>query len=210
MSTPYDREFRFTTTGTDEIVELDYPGRCEITKITAVRDGGGAIDFDFYNRKFDSDALPIYEIIEQIGGEFDGKTKLRFLAEVGVTRPGDQIAVAGTSVAPYNTTHRVEHVSDDKKEIITDQTFSARALGGTLTLAISAADQELYRVMANISAASPVISIPPATGDSILFVNKDPLGNNNIGTKRKIYLKVAAADTYRVAITSLLGVAGEG
>jgi len=210
MSTPYERDFRVTTVGTDEIVELDFPGRCELTRINILREGGGAIDADFFNRKFTSAAKPIINIVEQIGGALDGKTLLRFAAEFGVARPGDQIAVAASSVAGYNVTHRVEKVSDDKKEVVTDQSFTAEGMGGTATLAVAAADQELYRVLPNIAGASPQSIIPPATGDSIFYVNRDPLANSNIGIKRKVYLMLNAAATYRVNLTAQLSVAGEG
>jgi hypothetical protein len=210
MSTPYDREDRVITSGTDEIVEFDYPGRCEITRINVVREGGGAIDLDFFNRKFTSDAKTIRHISKVSGGPFDGKTRLHFFAEFGVSRPGDQIAVAGNSVAGYNVTHRVEKVSDDKLEVITDRTYTADGFGGTAALAIAAADQELYRVLPNQSSGSPLSVIPPATGDVVAYRNQDPLPNANIGVKRKIYIKIAAAATYRIAISSLLNVAGEG
>ena len=114
MSTPYEQDFRVVTTGVDEIVELDFPGRCEITKINAVRDGGGAIALDFFSRSFTSLPQKIEHVSKVIGGDFDGKARLHFFAEFGVARPGDTIAVAGNSEGAYNTDHIVEALSDDK------------------------------------------------------------------------------------------------
>ena len=210
MSTPYEQDFRITTTGVDEIVELDFPGRCEITKINAVRDGGGAIALDFFSRSFTSPPQKIEHVSKVIGGDFDGKARLHFFAEFGVARPGDTVAVAGNTVAGYNTDHIVEVVSDDKLEVITDQAYTADGFGGTATLAIPTAEEELYRVLPQQTGASPLSVIPSTTGDIVLYVNRDPLGNRNIGIKRKIYVKIATVDTYRISITALLGVAGEG
>ena len=210
MSTPYERDFRVTTVGADEIVELDFPGRCEITKINTVREGGGTVTLDFFNRGFTSPLQNIEHVSAVVGGDFDGKTRLHFFAEFGVARPGDIIAVAGNSEGAYNTDHIVEVVSDDKLEVITNVTFTVEGFGGTATLAIPSAEEELYRVLPQQTGASPLSVIPSSTGDIVLYVNRDPLGNRNIGIKRKIYVKIAAADTYRIAITSLLGVAGEG
>lgn len=210
MSTPYERDFRFTTVGVDEIVELKFPGRCEITKLNIVREDGGAIDFDLFSRKFTSAARPIINIVNQFGGPFDGNTVLRFAAEFGVVRVGDEIVVAGSTVAAYNTRHRVEKISDDKKEVVTDQSFTVEGLGGTATLDIASADRELYRVLPNIAGGSPILEVPTTTGDVALFVNRDPRPNANIGVNRVLYVLVAAIATYRLNIAALLNVAGEG
>ena len=210
MSTPYEQDFRVTTTGDDEIVALDFPGRCEITKITATREGGGDVTLNFFNRSFGSPPQNIERITQVIGGDFDGNVRLHFFAEFGVARPGDRIDVAGSSEAVYDEDHTVEAVSDDKLEVITDFTFTVESFGGTATLAIPSADGELYRVLPTQSGASPLIVIPTATGDRVLYVNRDPLGNRNIGVKRKVYVRIGSEDTYRIGLAAILGVAGEG
>jgi hypothetical protein len=209
MGTPYDREFTPTTTGAEEIVALDFPGRCELTRVSIVRVGTGAIDVDVFNRKFVGDEHAVLAITD------DGDTKA--LITLGLdaaimddVRVGDLVTVAGSSVGGYNVAHRITAIAEDKRSFVTDQAYSADGTGGTVKLDIPVAEQELNRVLSNITGSDSVLTIPPGSGDKAVYVNQDPLPNANIGVKRKIYFKFAAAATYRVAISAELSVAGEG
>jgi hypothetical protein len=198
--TPYEREFRVTATE-NEIVALDYPGRCRLTRVAVVREGGGTFTIDLYNRAFTDDAVTITRIID------DGQTKCRLIAPGLAVRIGDVITVAGASVGGYNTSHRVtavEPIWDDGTKlmtrvdtVVTDQAFSAQATGGTATLAIPAAEQPLYHVCDHITGTDD-----EDVALDVAYMNRDPLLNRNIGVNRKIYVKFADAATYRVAIRS--------
>lgn len=209
MGTPYDREFVVTTTGVDEIQALGFPGRCELTRIAIVRVGTGTIDVNVFNRLFVGSEHDILVITD------DGNTKALITlnpdaADMDDVRVGDIVTVAGSSVAGYNTQHRITSIADDKRSFITDQAYSADGTGGTVKLDIPSEEQAMNLVLPNIGGADSVLVIPPGSGDKAIYVNQDPLPNANIGIKRKVYMQFGAVATYRVAISAELTVAGEG
>lgn len=212
MSTPYDREFVKTTTGVNEIVELDFPGRCDLTRVSIVKLGGGAITANIFNRKFDGTPHAVKSIVEVpgVGVRINLPKSAKDFDDVKV---GDLLTVAGNSEAAYNAAdHRIVSIdpSVEPRFVETDKAFVTVGTGGTVVLAIPAAEQEVNRVIPEISGASPQFIIPTGSGDTATFVNQDPLGNVNIGVKRKLYMKLNLVDTYKIALSAVLGVAGEG
>ena len=212
MSTPYQNDFLLVKAGAPaETFDLDWPGRCELTRISVMEEDAVAIDVDFFNRKLIGGTLAIATILD------DGNTKCLITLAAGVVfteteiKVDDLITVAGSSVGGYNVaTHRVTFISEDRRQAITSVAYTADATGGTANLDLTVIEA-VYRVMPNIAGASPQLSFPPATGDAVLFINSDPLGNLNIGINRKLYLRInGGAGTYRLGLSALLGVAGEG
>ncbi len=215
MSTPYDREFIKTTTQSDEVVELDFPGRCDLTRISLVRVGAGNVKANIYNRKFVGATHAVIRIeAVDVAAPADGVriVLLPGAADFNDVKVGDLVTVAGNSVGGYNVAQRVLLIdpSTEPRFIETDQLFTADGAGGTAKLDIPALEQELQRVIAEIDGASPRLVIPTGTGDTATYVNQDPLPNVNIGIKRKLYMKFEDAATYKIAISAVLGVAGEG
>lgn len=204
--TPYEREFRVTTTGTDEIAALDYPGRCRLTRIAIVREGGGAFTVDVYSRAFTSDPVYIARIID------NGDTRCRLVAPGLAVAAGDVIAVASSNVLGYNTNHRVTGVDEiwdngtkltsRLETVVTDQPYTAEGVGGTATLAIPEDEQALYQVCDQIVGTDDEAVVLDAP-----YMNRDPLLTRNIGVNRKIYLKFADIATYRVGIAATTDVA---
>jgi hypothetical protein len=212
MSTPYQNEFILPKPAAPaQTFELDWPGRCELTRISLLEEAAVAIDADIFNRRLISDPLALATITDNGIGQALislGGTDLFLETEIQV---GDLLTVAGSDVGGYNVaTHRVDAISDDRRRVTSSELYTADGAGGTVQMVLTAVEA-LYRVMPNISAASPVLSFPPATGDSIVFVNADPVGNVNIGVNRKLYLRInGGAGNYRLGLTAVLGVAGEG
>ena len=208
MGVPYELDKYLTTTGSDEVVELDFPGRVEITKISMV--GSAAIDLDLFSRRFDSDGEDIHSIVA--GTLFGGGTGTHIVPRRGVFFPykvGDSIVVAGNSVGGYNATHIVQEIIEAEDQegtkiqvLRTNQAYSADGTGGDATLAVTTAMEEAYRVVDNIAGASPQ-KVIPASGDNIYYINQDPRPNANIGHKRKLYARIANVGTYRLVIQAV-------
>lgn len=210
MSTPYGRDERFVITATPERVDMDFPGRCELTRIAIVEEGGGAIDVDIFNRKIVGTSLGIATITD------DGSSQVLITLAAGQVFPEDEVAVgdlltvAGSSVGGYNVaTHRVLSISEDRRQAATSEAYTADGAGGTAQLDLSAIE-EVFRVIPNIAGASPQLIIPAGTGDKVLHVNRDPQPNLNIGVNRKVYFRITGNGSYRIALDASLGVAGEG
>jgi hypothetical protein len=215
MGTPYDREFIKTTTAVDEVVELDFPGRCELNRISILRVSGGDIDAGIFNRKFVG-ATHAVALIEPTGNGTELRIALaQDAAPLNDVKVGDLVTVAGNSNGAYNVaTHRIVAIDDadinDPRWIDTDNGgVSSPGTGGTVQLDITT-EQELQRVLPDITGSGSVLEIPPGTGDIAVFRNQDPVGNVNIGVKRKLYMKFADAGTYKIGLSAILGVAGEG
>jgi hypothetical protein len=213
MGTPYSNEFRVTTVGANEYVELAWPGRCELNRVSAVKEGGGSLTFDFYNRKIIGPTLNVDEIV---AGDEGGDLRILLDADqpdFDDIQIDDLLTVAGASVGGYNSAvHRVVYIDPGRRFVeVSGVGYSADSTGGTVQLDISAIEG-LYQVMAQITGTTPQVVILPGTGDKVIFVNQDPIlaGARNIGIKRKLYVKIAAADTYRIGIDATLSVAGEG
>ena len=193
--TPYEKEFSVTTVGSNQIVALSYPGRCTLDYITIILIGGGTVTADLFSRAFASPlvAVPVYLITNDGNGycyvEMNPNSAL-------ACKVGDVVVVASSPTSGYNTSHRVLEVVDDFN-IVTDQSWTADAVGGTAQVQIPSAEQELYRVFATITGASPLHA-----NLDITFKNQDALPNRNIGVNRKLYVKLAATGTYCIAVRS--------
>lgn len=210
MGTPYDREF-FETAGAGQILELGFPGRCELTRISIVRVGGGDITANVFNRKFVGDLHDISDISEVVAAGVR-ITVTPEAAALNDVRVGDLVTVAASSVGGYDVAHRVLAIdpSTNPRWVETDQAFTTVGIGGTVKLDIPAAEQPLSRVIAELTGTDNILVIPPGSGDKAIYVNKDPLPNANIGVRRIVYMKLDDASDYRIALTAELGVAGEG
>jgi len=209
MATPYEREFYEAWTA-GEVKALDFPGRCEITKIAIVRIGTGAIAADIYNRLFEGPTHDVFEIVDDGSGNVQINLAAG-AADLDDVKVGDVLEVAGSSVGGYNVaTHRITSIAEDLRSVVTSESFTSVGTGGTVKLNIPTAEQPAYQVMPQITGTDSVLTIPPGTGDRVIYVNQDPLPNVNIGVNRKLYLKMADAGTYRVLVSAGLSVAGEG
>jgi hypothetical protein len=207
MSTQYEKEI-FEVWGANEIKAIDYPGRCSLTKVSIVAIGTGAIAADIYNRLFTGLEHDI-DVITDEGG-FVKITLTAEAKDLDDVIVGDMLEVTNSATGAYNVaTHRITSIADDLRSCVTSESFSADALGGEVKLQIPAAEQPAYQVLPQITGTDDVLELP-GTVDLIRYVNKDPLGNRNIGVNRKLYLKFADASTYRVLLGSTLSVAGEG
>jgi hypothetical protein len=198
--TPYEREFTFTTTGSNQIVALDYPGRCTLDFITIILIGGDGqpITADLFSRNFTGPVIPVF-LITTANGNCMLQTNQPLAVKVG-----DAVVVTNSPTAGYNTTHRIVERIDDFN-FVTDHTYTADAVGGSVQLQIPAQEQELYRVTTTMSDNSP---LQEDIGE--VFKNQDATPNRNIGVVRKIYVRLATAGTYRIALRSheSIGVGG--
>lgn len=208
MGTLYSKQERFTTDSVNEIVELPFPSRCKIHRLEFFRVGGGAIDIDLLSRNPTSPDTAIERI------EANGLT-MRIWLTPGVELPlyeGDSIVVAASSTGGYNTTHvvtgfgtdyRTPHptgnLRDQQNYIDTASSYTADATGGTVTLAIPAAEEPLWAVTQSALTGTPTAdALSHADGNEIEYVNRDPQGSRNIGLNRKLYIRPAAAGSYAV------------
>ncbi len=187
--TPYETERKITTGGANEIVEIPLPGRCTITRIASVElAAAGAQTLTFYNRVFVGPTVAVRTITDAGDGTCLIETKGVFAVKVG-----DAVTVAGSSAGAYNAVQRVTEIVDEK-HVITDKSYTVDATGGTVGITIPAAEQDLYKV-ASLTGTGVQESLTER-----VFVNLDPQPNLNRGFVRKIYVKVLAAGSYKVAI----------
>lgn len=149
---------------------------------------------DVWNRAFSSAAIAAYFVNESA-------SKCRIaVASPAAFRVGDPVVVDGTSVAGYNTTHRITNISESEGGLHlldTDQAYSADATGGTVTLAITGAERELYRVLAQQTASGGLVQF--LSDDGRPFMNQDPRLTDGSRPQRYFYLGFSAAGTYRVS-----------
>lgn len=175
-------------------VAVPCPSKALIHKLRVVKDTG-TFTVTAYNRKFTGPAKAIHRILN------DGNTKTKLVFEPGEShdlRVGDQVTVASSSVAGYNTLHVVTEVVD-ATTVVTDQAYSANGVGGTATLNIQTAQQALYEVIGNFASASNIARFDAAdAGDAAFMCNQDPHGP--VGPLKTIYLKFSATGTYWVTI----------
>jgi hypothetical protein len=202
---PYTKNYTLVVAQDGDIKTLDFFSRGIISRIAVVRLGTGAVAVDIYNRAFTSAAANIKEIVND-GNNF---TKL-LLWDSMLVRVGDVITVASTAVGGYNSNpptvvHRVTAILPDQalqpdgvRTIVTSVAYSADSAGGTATLAIPAAEQTLSHVTDQLTGTTTV-----EKDLDVSWMNNDPLPNANTGIARKIYLKFASADTYRVSLMGL-------
>lgn len=175
-------------------IAVPCPSKALIHKLRVVKDTG-TFTVTAYNRKFTGSAKSINRILN------DGNAKTKIVFEPTTPhdlRVGDQVTVASSSVAGYNTLHVVTAVVDSLT-VVTNQSYSADGRGGTGTLNIQTAQQALYEVIGNFASASNIARFDAAdAGDAALMVNQDPPGP--VGALKTIYLKVSATGTYWVTI----------
>jgi hypothetical protein len=212
MSTPYQNEFILDKAAAPaETFAVDFPGRCELTRIALLEEGGAAIDADIFNRQLIGAVNAVSTITDDGTGQALITLSLGSLFSPTEVKVGDLLTVAGATVGGYNVaTHRVLAISEDRRQAVTSEPYTADSEDGSVQMVLTAVEA-LFRVMPNIAGASPQVSFPPATGDSIIFVNADPLPNINIGINRKLYIRInGGLGTYRLGLSAILGVAGEG
>lgn len=199
--TPYANETLVTTTGANQVVAVPCPSRCTIDRIAVVRVGTGAIAADFYNRAFAGTARGLASITD----DGHGKCLLTF-ASAFPGRVGDSVTVAGCATSGYNVSHRITAVVDPVT-VVTDQSFTVRgvpaanALTGTPT--VPTEEQILYKVTAQLSGNDGVETTP-----AVVYVNRDPPDGTG-RPARLLYVKLATAATYRIALRSHESI-GEG
>ena len=213
--TPYENETMFTTDASDQIVPVAFPGRGFIDRIAVTRIGTtGTVTVDAYNRAFTGPAAAINLITSDDVSVFDTSesanethTVLHMQSPI-LVKVGDAIVVAGASVTGYNVIHRIVTIIRDvpanpggSMTVVTDQDYTADSSGGTATLEIQSAEQNLYHVFDQITGATFVEATP-----AVPFVNLDPLPNNNTGYNRFIYLKLADKATYKVVLRGRVGI----
>lgn len=210
--TPYETDKIVTTTDPDEIVEIGIPGRCQLELIYALNTSGGEVTFTAYNRLFTGPQVSIRGITVVDPLSSPSRIVVLVAPEALLVRAGDIVTIEGSggfaSIADdggYDGDHRVlsvekstvvEDLRDGIWKIFLDSAFDGE-LGpvGTIKLNIPENEQTLYQVDV------PATGTPEAELISQLaYVNRDPLGNRNIGVKRKIYIKFADAGTYRVVL----------
>jgi hypothetical protein len=194
---PYEREFIVTTTGANQIVPLDYPGRCVLERIAVVAIGGGPIGITVYNRIFDGPLMPIQLITDAA----DGVHCQLIVNGLLTVKVGDIIAVTGMPVPGYNVSHRVTAILNGNT-VVTDQTYTANSNGGNVQLAIPDTEWFLYTVLTLSGTGTAQV-----TPDEF-YTNIDPVPNANTGIPRLIYFQFTNVGTYKIAIRSSLGQVG--
>jgi len=202
--TPYSKEFTITTTGANEVVALDFPGRCRIRSIQALNLGGGSHTIDFYSRAFAGPVIAIGKVRSGSGGKAEV-----VLEDFLPVRPSDAVTIAG-SHADYNGTRRVTKVVQSPTAgvyaqvpalvLTLDVAYSVDAEGGTAQTVVPAAEEPLFKVAGLTGAGIQT------TAAEFEYKNQDPEPKRNIGTPRKIYARVLAAGTYRIVIRSAEGI----
>lgn len=194
MARPYEAVTKVTTTGANEIVTIGCPDRVQVTKMVIVREGGGAITADFYNRAFTAAAVNLATIVD----DGSGKAKVIFQDEHRL-QVGDTLTVAGASPAGYNTDHEVVTVVN-KGTVVTDQAYISTGTGGTGSLNIPAEEHPLYQVLPQQTGTGSLIYWPTEFSP---FVSQDPEGATSLaGQSKKLYVKLADIDTYRIALAA--------
>ena len=204
MSTPYETEQTITTTGSNQIVAIPFPGRIFLDRVAVVKLGGGTVTITAFNRAFTGPATNIKQIIADSTGDFCNlQFKLPFAVKIG-----DVITVTNSGISGYNTTHRVTGLPDggNNLNIVTDQAYVGYDTGNTITgqLTIPSGEQSMYTVLTATGTGNAVVT------PEMPYVNLDPLLNVNRGINRFIYINFATADTYKLAIRGRdsIGLAG--
>ena len=212
MGTIYSKTERVVTTGPDEIVEIPFPSRCKIHRFNVYRPDGGAVDAELFSRALLSDDINVEKIVQTP----DALTTRIILAKGSElpTHEGDPVVVDANAEGGYNTTHRVigsgtlqessnhhmqtSNLAFQQHYIDTDQTYSADGAGGTATITIPAAEEELYLVVGTLTGTPGIEVLTNVDADEIEYVNRDPIGNRNIGINRAMYIRLLAAATYLI------------
>lgn len=194
MSLPFEiSNLAVVTEADDEIVALDVPGRMIIDRLIVITPEA-ASTVDVFSRAFTSAQVNLHNITSDAAG----KAQLNLAAPL-LVNVGDLLTVADNAETDYNVaTHRVLSVSADDKTIVTSEGYVDDGDGGTVELAIPAAEQELYRVLATQTASSNLISLISAAG--FTFHNQDPRTKHRGQIGRKIYLKLGDDGAYRITI----------
>lgn len=204
--TPYSKEFTITTTDANEVVALDYPGRCTIKEIAVMDLSGGSADAKFYSRAFSRGPIEI----DTVTSEDDQLTVV--LKDFLPVRVGDAVLLSNTD---YDGEHRVVEVVDSPsispyaltpaRVLVLDPKYaeSSISLGDgkpTVTTIVPAAEEPLYCV------ASLTGTGVQKTAAAFEYINQDPPLKRNIGTNRRIYVRFTTGSTYRIIIRSAEGI----
>ena len=204
MGAMYEKTERVTTTTNPETVSIPFPGRCKIHEIAIVRVGGGAIDATLFNRQLVGSALDVDRITENDDGN------IRIILSQGLEQPlhdYDQVTLAAGDAGTYDGNHRVVgtgkfYITTDGRPTLvpnsdvrfqvqyidTDTAHSSDDTGGTMQLNIPAGDQVLYQTLPNLTGTGSVKALTNADTDEIEYVNRDPIGERNIGVNRKLWI----------------------
>lgn len=190
-----------TTTGANEIVELPFPGRCELTKISIVRLSGNGITVDLFSRAFASDPVQILNI-RQTPEDTTIRVTLQKSSQYQqpqlALKVGDPVTLTGGT---YAGDRRVLAIVDEFTFDLSGTYTVDEGTVATIELNIQTVEQPLYRVLPQqTDAGASLLVIPPSTGNVVNYVNQDPQKNTNTGFNRKIYLRFAAAASYRVVL----------
>ena len=204
---PYEREFRFTTQGANEIVPLAYPSRSVLKRVAGVNEGGNVFTLNLYNRAFSSAAIAI----DQLLGDDNDKLILRLESRPSLIKKGDQVTVANTTGGTQDGTHRVEEIftrdpltNRPQSVIVTDTTVAAgfSDAGGDVQLFVPSAERNMYKVTPNLQSANDgsLLSFVQQEGGELIFYNLDRWDRS--GNQRHIYAQPDVAGTYRLIISS--------
>ena len=204
-----EKEFDFTTENPNEVVGLDHPGRVNLKKLNVVRIGGGPITVDMFNREFtgepvegtfrllNPEEVQRYVNVNRTSGlvvfEADSPVLAR-IADVLVT------TAPGTPYDGQNT--RIRFVGDFKSVILLDLPEAAiPPARGTVQLNIPAEEQSLSQVMPQQTGTNDLIYFPEFDGGTLSYHNRDVINPRyDIGTIRKVYLRLANPGEYKVSI----------
>jgi len=215
-----EREMRFNVAGNGDVVQVEFPGRAMLERLTCVRVGGGSIAMDMYNRAFTTPEQQInvravtareaafhtaHSTYKITGSDYADLVVIEALSPVGAVlktpllfRAGDDITISSST--NYNGTFLVAWVSDDLQQALVELDWdTADESDVTVALNISATNQELWRVSPQRTGTNSFSYYFP-DGETV-FHNRDvvdPL--QNYGVPRKMYLKFATAANYRVTI----------
>jgi len=207
MSTPYEQTFKLGALSAGDIVQIGFPSRIALTKVNCVgppvisssedesvseseSESVTEYNLDVYNRAFGWAAVKALAFIENSGLT---TCCLTFASAMHELQVGDSILVAGSPVGAYNTVHVVTSIVDPYR-VITDQTWTANAAGGTAVLAIPEAQHALYEVIPQQAAVSGIVR----WAGNVPFFNHDP--PSHLGNQRFIYVKVSESGSYRLTL----------
>lgn len=191
MGTPYERTYRVTTTGSNEIVTLGFPGRGILWKVVVVNESGnGSVKATGYSRAFSwPQPVGIERVVDR-----NGKVQVEGAGWIKL-KPGDPVTVAGTAV--YDGQHRVLESIDDYTVVLTADFTSRLHDTGTLNLNVTGGERQAYLAFPQLDSGE-LTAVTDFTHR--LYVNQDPQGLHGTGYVRKIYVELAEAGDYAITL----------